>query len=82
MKGRLEGEWCTPSTDQASWEGSGGQLLQSGVLSVGSLALTPLLVVTAGNVFAADCGCVCPLFTLTLPLSGSARRGCAVSLVA
>lgn len=58
-----------PSTDQASWVGSEGQPLQSGVLSVASLAQTPFLVVSssAGNLSAADYGCVCPLFTLTLP---------------
>lgn len=36
-----------PSPDQACWVGSEGQPPQSGELSVGSLAQTPLLVVTA-----------------------------------
>lgn len=82
--GWREGDVHPPSADQASWVGSEGQLLQSGVLSVGSLAQTPFLVVTgsAGNLSAADSGCVCPLFTLTLPLQGSALQGCGVSLVA
>lgn len=34
---------CPPSTDQASWLGSEGQPLQSGVLSVGILAQPPSL---------------------------------------
>lgn len=47
-----------------------------------SPASFPVVTGSAGNLSAADCGCVCPLFTWTLPLWRSALQGCGVSLVA